>query len=90
VNRWYQAFREGDTRPRPAREASAVAVYRKGTRVWRMDLAPTPRRLLSALVEGVPLGPALASIEGAVGSGAVMAWFQAWVQEGLFADVRSR
>lgn len=88
VNRWYQAFREGSPGPRPPRGASAVAVYRKGTRVWRMDLAPLPLRLLGALVDGVPLGPALAPLEGEAGAGAVMAWFQAWVREGLFADVR--
>lgn len=87
VNRWLQRFREGAISPIPRRRPTATAVYRQGYRVWRMDLTPLTRGLLQRLCAGVPLGEALAPVEGQAGADQVMAWFSAWVAGGFFAGV---
>jgi hypothetical protein len=109
VNGFYRAFREhafgadragGDDQdagapeiPAPAPEA--LAVYRQGFTLWRMELTPAMAELLEDLARGTPLGPALAAMEArfsdpdALTAAAkdVMAWFSAWVTGGFFRAV---
>ena len=87
VNPWFQAFRRGEPGPVPARKPSVVAVYRVGPSVWRMDLSAMTASLLDRLVSGVPLGEALAPVEGHAEAGQVMRWFEAWVGGGFFSNV---
>jgi hypothetical protein len=87
VNAYLQAFRE-DQGPRvPRRRTTATAVYRRGFVVWRMDLTPTMKDLLDRLLAGVPLGEALAPLDGNAEADRVMEWFTAWVSGGFFAAV---
>ncbi len=87
VNRYLQAFRQGEAPPIPSAERSATLVYRQGFTVWRMDLSPLTHRLLTDLLQGISLGTALAAVEGRAGSEQVMRWFEAWVSGGVFAGV---
>ena len=87
ANRYLQAFREDKSPAIPRRSPSATAVYREGFTVWRMDLSPGPHGLLFRLIAGVPLGEALAPLEGSAEAGRVMRWFEAWVAGGVFAAV---
>ncbi len=87
ANRYLQAFRDGADPAIPGRSPSATAVYREGFTVWRMDLTPVPHGLLGRLVSGVPLGEALAPLEGRAEAARVMRWFEAWVSGGVFASV---
>ncbi len=87
VNVWLQRTRDGERPPVPRRRPTATAVYRQGFVVWRMDLTPVTRGLLDRLCAGVPLGEALAPIEGQAGASQVMNWFTAWVSGGFFSAV---
>jgi hypothetical protein len=94
VNAYFQAFREGADPTLPGPEASAMVVYRSGPTVWRMDLTVPMFDVLSALVEGEPLGAALGRAESALAgiapaeaSQRVTHWFREWVSGGLFSAV---
>lgn len=94
VNSYLQAERD-DRHPRiPRPGASATAVYRRGFRVWRMDLTPAMADLLDALFAGRPLERALMAVarqrrdepqEQVLAD--VMRWFSSWVDGGFFASL---
>jgi hypothetical protein len=94
VNAFFQARRVGgEDAAIPEPKPSATAVYRHGLTVWRMDLTPAMTRVLTALLDSVPITEALsrmgvdetdaAAIAEAERS--VMVWFREWVSSGLFA-----
>jgi hypothetical protein len=89
VNEWFQAFRAGETRPRPEPADSWVVVYRRDDRVWRLPLEREAHLLLAQIGTGVALGEALQHVEAAGLLGAVaprlQGWFQDWAGLGLFA-----
>lgn len=94
VNAYLQAERD-DRHPRiPRPGPSATAVYRRGFRVWRMDLTPAMADLLEALFAGRPLERALMAVarrrrgepqEQVLAD--VMRWFTSWVDGGFFASL---
>jgi Putative DNA-binding domain len=79
----------------PERAPSAVAVYRKDTQLWRMDLTPAMMGVVEPLVEGKSLGEALAALEAEATDPAVLAetganlmvWFREWVDAGFFTRI---
>jgi hypothetical protein len=99
VNRFFQQFKQDEgpgipdlTAPAP----TAVAVYRVGFVLWRMDLTAAMAELLAGLMHGATLGEALGAIDESTVTDAaelaeaerqVMAWFQSWVANGFFAGV---
>jgi hypothetical protein len=87
VNAFFSAWRRGEEPPLPAPARSATVVYREGFTLWRMDLSPLTHGLLQRLLDGVPLGEALAPVEGRAGADRVMDWFTAWVRGGFFAGL---
>ncbi len=87
TNGWYQAFLDEQAPSPPAPAATALCVYRKDQKVWRMKLSPGMHSVLAALLAGRPLGEALGTADGEAD---VMATFQSWAHDGLFAAVRFR
>ncbi len=96
VNAFFQAYQDSGEAPAlPAASPTAVAVYRKDTLLWRMDLTPAMTSLLGPLLEGQTIGAALAAIEAdeqnpqllAETGANLMVWFREWVAAGLFAGV---
>ncbi len=94
ANAYLQAERD-DRHPRiPRPGPSATAVYRRGFRVWRMDLTPAMADLLDALFAARPLERALMTVarqrrgeaQGQVLAD-VMRWFRSWVDGGFFASM---
>ena len=97
VNAYYQACRVEDELPAiPAPAPSATAVYRRGWRLWRMDLTPAMTRVLDALLDGTTIEASLSRIgvdeadPAAVAEAerSVMVWFSEWMQGGFFAGVQ--
>jgi hypothetical protein len=86
VNDYFQAVRDERAPAIPAAAPAATAVYRGGTTVWRMGLAPPMAAVLEALVAGEALGAALTHAEGTPPH-QVMASFREWIEGGLFVDV---
>jgi hypothetical protein len=70
VNAYLQAFRDELSPTLPEASPSATAVYRQGPRLWRQGLTPPMAEVLGALVEGRPLGEALARLERGGGADA--------------------
>ncbi len=94
VNRYFQAFREGEAPLVPEPEASAVVVYRSGPTIWRMDLGDGAFELLHALTSGQSLAAslegastALSGVDEGEAAARVSAWFRDWVSSGLFSGV---
>ena len=95
VNLYFQARREGESPEIPAPGRSAVAVYRSGPTIWRMNLSEPMGELLSALVGGETLSSAvertaatLSEVSEEVAAGRVMVWFREWVSSGLFSGIQ--
>jgi hypothetical protein len=69
-------------------------VYRRDERVYRLDLSGPMHAALAALVRGRTLSQALAAASRAAPGGLdpvrVRSWFAQWIEEGLFAAVRTR
>jgi hypothetical protein len=96
VNAYFQSrwVDESDA-PVPAPSPTALAVYRRDTRLWRMDLTPPMAAILFPLVEGATFGEALARLEAdvkdpealATAAQKLMVWFREWVDNGFFARV---
>jgi hypothetical protein len=94
VNAYYQATRNGEGPAVPAPAPSAVAVYRSGPTVWRMDLTPPMLDVLDRLRSGEELAAALegaaasfGDVEDEVAAAQVMGWFREWVSSGLFSRI---
>lgn len=92
VNAYLQGVREERARlPRPRRRDSAVVIYRRDYRVYRLELTPPARELLSALCAGAPLGEAVLGAcqrqERAPGPKQLYRWFRDWVAGGIFQSV---
>lgn len=96
VNRYFQTrYVEEEEAEIPAPSPSAVAVYRKDTRLWRMDLTPAMTSVLVPLVNGATFGEALANLESSIAdpealsqaAQSLMVWFREWVDAGFFAKV---
>jgi hypothetical protein len=96
VNRYFQAFRNGEAPAPPEPAESATVVYRSGPTLWRMDLTPPMHAALAGLVAGETLAEALSHAEAGIAGLSeeevgqrVMGWFQDWVSSGLFSGVRA-
>lgn len=89
VNAFFQSFSEERAPRSPRRKASAVAVYRSGTTIWRADLSSEMASVLAALAGGKPLGQALLELEQRAAQRRcdIGAWFRDWIQSGLFCGV---
>ena len=70
---------------------SWVVVYRRDYSVLRLELSTPEFALLSSLVDGTPLGEALADAvagsQSARQQAKVFRWFRSWIREGLFTGV---
>jgi hypothetical protein len=86
VNAYLQAFKDDEAPSIPRPSPTAVAVYRQGWTIWRMDLTPPMASLLEALFAGSTLGDALESVSG-LGTD-VTVWFRDWVAGGFFGGIR--
>lgn len=96
VNAFYQACRGRDEHPEiPSPQATWTAVYRRAWRLWRLDLTPAMERVLSALLDGVPIEESLGRMGVdetdpealAEAERSVMVWFKEWMQGGFFGGV---
>jgi hypothetical protein len=90
---FYRAFRETGVVPAlPDEAGAAVAVYRSGALVWRMELTPAMASVLGALLDGETIGTALEAVHSATfdaeahaeAERSVMVWFREWVAGGMF------
>ncbi len=94
VNAYFQAFMDDESPEVPKAATIALAIYRQGFRLWRMELTPSMADLLADLVRGVTLGEALGAMESRLepaeledAAKNLMAWFGAWVRGGFFQRV---
>ncbi len=85
------AFHDDRPTPSPRRRASWVAVYRRDYSVLRLELSRAEHDLMRDLVDGVPLGDALATAAAAQKSARhqqkIFRWFRTWISEGLFSAI---
>lgn len=95
VNAYLQTVKDDDHHhPRIRLKATFVAVYRRNYSVYRLELARAAHDLLRDLVEGMPLGEAVAVALRHGGGRAPRAeqlhrWFREWVSGGLFRSVET-
>jgi len=95
VNAFYRAFREDTTPAPPGLARAAVAVYRSGLSLWRLDLEPRAALLLQDLLRGLTLEQAVAGAAHRAGGadGALELarrlpqWLGTWVREGFFRSI---
>ena len=79
----------------PVPAPNALAVYRKDTQLWRMELTPAMVGVLEPLASGKTLGEALATVEADESNPEVLAetganlmvWFREWVDAGFFTRI---
>ena len=86
------AFHEDWPSPGPRRRATWVVLYRRDYSVLRLELSRAEYDLLKAIVEGAPLGEALATAAASKSQrqqAKVFRWFRTWISEGLFAAIES-
>jgi len=86
------AYHEDRPSPSPRRRASWVALYRRDYSVLRLELSRAEYDLLRAIVEGAPLGEALATAAASKSprqQAKVFRWFRTWISEGLFTAIES-
>lgn len=88
-----KAFHGGRPCPKPIKRSSWVAVYRRDYSVLRLALSRAEHDLLRALIDGTPLGEALA-VAVAGGRSArqqarVFRLFRTWIREGLFQSLKT-
>ena len=85
------AFHRDRPCPKPMKLPSWVVVYRRDYSVLRLELSTPEFALLSSLVDGTPLGEALADAvagsHSARQQAKVFRWFRSWIREGLFTGV---
>jgi hypothetical protein len=94
VNAFYRAYRDERVPRAPEPATSAVAVYRQGLTLWRTELDPQAALFLSDVVDGAPLGAAVAALEQRATAEASLElvrllpeWLGAWVKLGFFRGV---
>ncbi len=91
VQRYYQAFLEGEATTVPDPGPSTVAVCRRGADIWRVALEATHARLLERLVAGQPLATALdtltADSSDHAAAAALQHAFSDWLSCGFFAGI---
>jgi len=93
VNAYLQSVRDDEhDHPKPKREDTWVAVYRRDYSVWRLDLSRPAHDLLSDLAAGIPLGPAVKAALDRGGRHApkqddLFRWFREWASGGVFGAV---
>jgi hypothetical protein len=78
--------------PRPARQDSWLAIYRRHYAVYRHDLSRSAYDLLADLANGRPLGQAVAAAlkrrtQPRPDESTLHRWFRQWVAGGIFAAV---
>jgi hypothetical protein len=86
------AFHEDRPSPSPRRRATWVALYRRDYSVLRLELSRAEYDLLKAIVDGAPLGEALATAAASKSQrqqAKVFRWFRTWISEGLFSAIES-
>jgi hypothetical protein len=87
------AYHEDRPSPSPRRRATWVALYRRNYSVLRLELSRVEHDLLRAIVDGTPLGEALAvaaaSTKSSRQQAQVFRWFRIWISEGLFTAIES-
>ncbi len=87
------AFHENRPSPSPRRHTVWVALYRRDYSVLRLELSRAEHDLLHAIVDGAPLGEALATAasatKGSRQQARVFRWFRTWISEGLFTAIES-
>lgn len=94
VNAYLQRFRNGELPTVPDARKSAVAVYRTGRSVWRLELELTMVKLIEALAVGATLEAALGEVQTlltdeseADAARMVTHCFQHSVSSGLFSAI---
>ncbi len=95
VNDVVQAVKDGKRPPRPKKQPSQLAIYRRDYSVYRLSLEPAGSELLRDLVGGAALGAAVrAALLRAKNQRArprkaqLFRWFRDWMSSGLFAAVK--
>ncbi len=86
------AYHEDRPSPGPRRRATWVALYRRDYSVLRLELSRAEYDLMKAIVDGVPLGEALATAAASKSQrqqAKVFRWFRTWISEGLFTAIES-
>ena len=86
------AFHEDRPAPSPRRRASWVALYRRNYSILRLELSRAEHDLLRALINGAPLGEALATAAGSKSprqQAKIFRWFRTWISEGLFTAIET-
>jgi hypothetical protein len=86
------AYHEDRPSPSPRRRAAWVALYRRDFSVLRLELSRAEHDLLRAIVDGSPLGEALATAAAPRSQrqqAKVFRWFRSWISEGLFTAIES-
>jgi hypothetical protein len=66
VNAYLQGYRDEQSPAVPGPSKSAVAVYRTGRSVWRLELEPTMVTLIEALAGGATLETALGEVQASL------------------------
>jgi hypothetical protein len=91
VNGYRQAVREGSPHPRPRRQDTWVAIYRRDYVVRCLDLTRPAHELLQALVAGKALGAAVMEtarrFRGRNLQDLLFRWFRDWISEGIFQSI---
>ena len=86
------AFHDDRPSPSPRPRASWLALYRRDYSVLRLELSRAEHDLLRAIVDGAPLGDALATAATSKSprqQAKVFRWFRTWISEGLFTAIES-
>ena len=85
-----EAYHRNRPSPTPRRRATWIVVYRRDYSVLRLELSRAEHDLLRTLIDGVPLGEALAAAadqKSARKQDRVFRWFKTWIAEGFFTGV---
>ena len=85
------AYHHDRPSPKPRRRTTFVALYRRDYSVLRLELNRREHDMLRAIIDGAPLGEALAAAAGRTTSSRqqvqVFKWFRTWISEGLFTAI---
>jgi hypothetical protein len=96
VGPFYQECLErGTAGNAPEARPAVTLVYRRDTKLWRMELTPLMHAVLAPLLAGESIGDALTGLEASLSSPEdarelgekLHVWFREWADAGLFARV---